>query len=72
MITGGLTIAFIFGWKFAAALLTYQPIFFLLVYGVRRAVKSSMIKKFKQGTVLGSTTEETLSALKLVVSFANE
>ena len=72
MICGGMTIAFIFGWKFAGALISYQPVFFLLVYGVRRAVKSSMIKKFTQGTVLGSTTEETLSALKLVVSFANE
>ena len=31
-----------------------------------------MIIKFKQASILGSTTEETLSALKLVVSFANE
>ena len=31
-----------------------------------------MIEKFKQGSILGSKTEETLSALKLVVSFANE
>ena len=72
MITGGLTIAFVFGWKLAMALLTFQPIFFVLVYGVRIAVKNSMIEKFKQGSILGSSTEETLSALKLVVSFANE
>ena len=72
MIFGGLSIAFACGWKFALLLLTYQPIFFILVYGVRRSVTASMISKFSQGASLGSQTEETLSALKLVVSFANE
>ena len=72
MIFGGLSIAFACGWKFALLLLTYQPIFFILVYGVRRSVTSSMISKFAQGASLGSQTEETLSALKLVISFANE
>ena len=72
MIIGGLTIAFIRGWFFALILCSYFPVFAILVFGVRRAVKSSTIEKFKQGTLLGSHTEETLSALKLVVAFANE
>ena len=72
MIIGGLTIAFVRGWFFALILCSYFPVFAILVFGVRRAVKSSTIEKFKQGTMLGSHTEETLSALKLVVAFANE
>ena len=72
MIVGGFSIAFASGWHFALILCTYQPILFFLVFGIRRIVKSSMIEKFKQGSILGSRTEETLSALKLVVSFANE
>ena len=36
MIFGGLTIAFACGWKFALLLLTYQPIFFILVYASLR------------------------------------
>ena len=72
MIVGGMCIAFIRGWFFALILCSYLPVFLILVYGVRRAVKTATIEKFIQGTKLGSHTEETLSALKLVVAFANE
>ena len=72
MIIGGFTIAFFSGWHYALILCTYQPILLILVFGIRNIVKKSMIEKFTQGSKLGSKTEETLSALKLVVSFANE
>ena len=72
MIVGGNIIALCRGWALALILVCYLPVFLILVYGVRRAVSSSMIEKFAQGTKLGSHTEETLSALKLVVAFANE
>ena len=72
MIIGGMLIAFFRGWLLALILTLYLPVLLILVFIVRDYVKNAAIAKFMQGSKLGSHTEETLSALKLVVSFANE
>ena len=72
MFLGGLTIAFYYGPIFTFIMLAYLPIMVLLFAVFGRAVKSQMALKLTQTEILGAHTEETLSALKLVVSFAQE
>lgn len=69
---GGITIAFYKGPIFTLASLAYFPIMLtcLLMIGIQN--KKAASAKLEANKILGGFTEECLSALKLIVSFANE
>jgi len=72
MFVGGLVIAFWKGPIFTLIVIAYMPI--MVVFGALfgRRVKANMFRKLGQSKKMGALTEETLSAMKLVVSFAQE
>lgn len=69
---GGLILSFVISWMFTLIAFAYMPIVFLgfAIFGVR--VKQNTILKMQAVRDLGSYTEETLSALKLVIAFNRE
>lgn len=69
---GGIIIAFTLGPAFAPIALLYCPIFFVIIMMFGALVKKATIAKLAELKVLGGHTEETFSALKLVISFAQE
>lgn len=72
MFFGGLIIAFARGPVFAAICLAYIPIFIIGVAIFGSFVKKNTIAKLGKLYGLGAHTEETLSAMKLVLAFAQE
>jgi len=72
MFIGGLCIAFWTGPIFTFIMLAYLPIIVILFGCFGKVVKKQMQLKLDMTEKLGAHTEETLSALKLVVSFAQE
>ena len=72
MFVSGLTIAFYYGPIFTLVTLCYMPLVFATIAVFGRVVMKKMASKLAQTKELGAHTEETLSALKLVVSFAQE
>ena len=67
---GGITIGFSRGPVFAAVCLAYMPILMIIIFVFGKISKVAAIKKLAANKELGGTTEEALSALKLIVSFA--
>jgi len=72
MIVGGLAISFWYGPVFTLICLCYMPIMMGVIAVFGSLVTKKMKAKLVQTRKLGAHTEETLSALKLVVSFAQE
>ena len=70
--TGGLIISLAIAPVYTLICMAYMPIFAILIGGFVKVIKSAIAIKLKQNASLGSHTEETLSAIKLVVSFARE
>lgn len=70
MFVSGLCIAFYFGPIFTLISLCYMPTMMVVIVCFGKAVGKKMREKLMATTKLGAHTEETLSALKLVVSFA--
>lgn len=68
----GIGIAFYRGPALAAIYVGYMPIIVIvmMVFGVR--VKKATIERIGVSKKLGGTLEESLSAIKLIVSFAQE
>lgn len=69
---GGVILAFIYSWYFTLICLAYMPIIFFIFGVFGKKLKESQILKMKATKDLGGHTEETLGALKLVVSFNRE
>ena len=69
---GGVAIGFSKGPVFALVCLAYMPILLIIVMVFGKISKTAAIKKLGANKDLGGTTEEALSALKLIVSFAQE
>jgi ATP-binding cassette, subfamily B, bacterial len=69
---GGIVLSFIISWMYTLIAFAYMPIVFFgfAIFGSK--VKQSSVDKMTAVKDLGSYTEETLSALKLVVSFNRE
>ena len=67
---GGIAIAFWKGPVLAAICVAYIPFFIIAIAILGKKVKSAQVTKLKNLEDLGAHTEETLSALKLIVSFA--
>jgi len=72
MFIGGLSIAFYQGPIFTLICLCYMPLMIAVIAFFGGLVGKKMKDKLAQTKKLGAHTEETLSALKLVVSFAQE
>ena len=72
MFFGGLAIAFWKGPVFTLVCLAFLPMMMLVFAVFGGLVKKAQVKKLAQIEELGAHTEETLSAMKLVVSFAQE
>ena len=72
MFVGGMGIAFYWGPILALICLAYIPLFIILIVAMGKNVKMAQLAKLNQLEKLGSHTEETLSAIKLVISFAQE
>jgi subfamily B ATP-binding cassette protein MsbA len=72
IVAGGLAIAFYQGPVFAALCLAYFPvvIFALAIFG--RQVKKTALDKIEIQKKLGGIVEESLSAIRLIASFARE
>jgi ABC-type multidrug transport system fused ATPase/permease subunit len=69
---GGLVIALVRGPIFALICLAYTPFFVFIIACLGLVTKKAQIAKLGQLENLGAHTEETLSALKLIISFAQE
>lgn len=69
---GGVVIAFWQGPVFAVICLCFTPLFMMVIAIFGIIAKKAQMRKLKQLEELGAHTEETLSALKLVISFAQE
>lgn len=67
---GGIAIAFWKGPVLAAICVAYIPFFILAIAIFGKKVKYAQVTKLQNLEELGAHTEETLSALKLIVSFA--
>ena len=72
MIVGGIAIAFWRGASLAAICFCFLPFFFCTVFIFGSVTKKAQGEKLKQLEMLGGHTEETLTAIKLVISFAQE
>lgn len=72
MISGGIIISFVRGGVFAIACWIYIPFLFVYTRLIFGQVKSAQIAKMKLNGALGGATEEALSAIKLIQSFAQE
>lgn len=72
MLVGGLTVGFIYGPVLTGICLLYIPIFVCMIVLLGSQAKKTQIIKIKQLELLGAHTEETMSAIKLVQSFAKE
>jgi len=70
MFVGGLGIAFWKGPIFTLICLAFLPIMMIVIAVFGKGVKNAQITKLAQIEALGSHTEETLSAMKLIISFA--
>ena len=70
MFVSGLSIALYYGPIFTLISLAYMPVMLITIGGFGAIVSKKMRQKLVATTKLGAHTEETLSALKLVVSFA--
>jgi ABC-type multidrug transport system fused ATPase/permease subunit len=70
MVIGGIGIGFFTSGVFAVATWIYIPFFLLYAKKMGGKVKGATIKKMGQVGKLGGLTSETLSAIKLVFSFA--
>jgi ABC-type multidrug transport system fused ATPase/permease subunit len=68
----GVLIAFIVGPKFAAALLVTLPLIAVILIVGMGKVKVSAITKMGAIAKLGAVTEESLAAIKVIVSFNRE
>jgi ABC-type multidrug transport system fused ATPase/permease subunit len=68
----GIGIAFYEGPIYALICLAYFPMIFVLFGGMGAAVKRAAIDKIAMTKKLGAVVEETLTAIKLVASFAQE
>ena len=72
MFTSGMTIGLWKGPYFCLLCLSYMPLMLGVVIVFGRLLKKKMKIKLDQTKELGGHTEEILSAIKLVVSFAQE
>ena len=72
MFFGGLGISFYYGPIFTLVALSYLPVMMIIIIIFGKIVGKKMVQKLIQNKKLGGLTEETLSALKLVISFAQE
>ena len=72
MFLGGLAISFYYGPIFTLVALSYLPVMIIVIVIFGKIVGKKMVQKLIQNKKLGGLTEETLSALKLVISFAQE
>jgi len=72
MFFSGLAIAFWKGPIFTLVCMAFIPMMMMVFAVFGGLVKKAQVRKFAQIEALGSHTEETLSAMKLVVSFAQE
>ena len=70
MFVSGLSIAIYYGPIFTAITVCYMPLMMIVIVCFGAIVNRKMREKLIATTKLGAHTEETLSALKLVVSFA--
>lgn len=71
-VISGLVIGFVRAPLFAIICFAYFPILFLVLMLMGGIVKKAAISKIMVLKKLGGLMEETLSAAKLVISFANE
>lgn len=69
---GGLAIAFFYGPVISAICFAFIPGFFIVIVCLTGPAKTAVIAKMGAITKLGGYTEESLHALKLIVSFARE
>ena len=72
LMIGGLGIAFYRGPVFAAVCLAYMPFMLTLLIILGSISKKAAFAKLKANKDLGGFTEESISALKLIVSFNQE
>ena len=70
MFFSGLTISFYLGPVLTLIAMCYLPIMFIVIAIFGAVVGKKMRLKLLQSQKLGAQTEETLSAIKLVVAFA--
>lgn len=66
----GIGIAFFYGPVYAAICFSYFPLMFIAVALFGNYVKKSTMVKMGYSKQLGGIVEESLSAVKLIVSFA--
>jgi len=70
MFISGLSIALYYGPIFTLISIAYMPLMIIVIGLFGAVVSKKMRAKLLQTKKLGAHTEETLSALKLVISFA--
>jgi ABC-type multidrug transport system fused ATPase/permease subunit len=68
----GIGIAFYRGANFAAVCLAFVPIIFLVMCVFTVQIKKAAIAKMGVMKKLGGVVEESLTAIRLIASFANE
>jgi ABC-type multidrug transport system fused ATPase/permease subunit len=69
---GGLIVGFGSGPVFASIMFIYVPVFLISIFLFGGVVKNATVAKFAKVKDLQAHTEETLSALRLIFSFARE
>jgi ABC-type multidrug transport system fused ATPase/permease subunit len=68
----GLVVALVEGPVYACICLAFFPVLFLTLACFGKSLKKSAAMKIEQSRALGGIVEENLSAIKLIVSFAQE
>jgi len=71
-VVSGLVVSFVIGPLFAIINFGYFPILFIVITLLGGSAKNAAIAKIMHTGKLGGVVEESLSAIKLVSSFANE
>ena len=69
---GGMVVAFTIGWYLALIISINMFVYFITWYQVMRVPKLYWRQNYADESANGSQTEETLGAIQLVISFANE
>lgn len=72
MAIGGIILAFCISWLYTLITFAYMPLIMIGFSVFGKQLKVNQVLKMNAVKDLGSHTEETLAALKLVVSFNRE